>query len=454
MKQSAFTLLTPVTAGRVAALERLLDEIGDDIKGNPHLRFSRLERLHYASLFVVADGPPGPWLVFEGNVDGPTDAFLASLVDDAGDAVDKIFGHCVDYPSAGARDRPAVHAYLKAHDIGADTFYIAWPGRTVGDIRREQGLRDHIEQFLDEQDGAELRRRTPEDIRRSIGASLPDDMGWARSAAPVPFLVEHGRTVLSLLLAPPALTLRALVKAALGRSSTRRGRLLARITLVALLALVARVAGQLRAEEREDERRDRRRVPDWQTIYAHWTESEDLNGIVSREDRQEQNHMVSVTQVKPGWFRLATLRVILWAINLIARLTANKGTLGGISSIHFARWVITPDGKRLIFLSNFDGSWESYLNDFIDLAASGLTAVWTNTDNAVGFPRTTWLVRQGARDEPRFKAYARYSMVPTHVWYSAYPDISVANIDNNMRIRDGLFAPPDPSATEAWLRRL
>jgi hypothetical protein len=122
--------------------------------------------------------------------------------------------------------------------------------------------------------------------------------------------------------------------------------------------------------------------------------------------------------------------------------------------IHFARWVITPDGRHLIFLSNFDGSWESYLNDFIDLAASGLTAVWTHTDNAVGFPRTRWLVREGARDEARFKAYARFSMVPTNVWYSAYPDISVANIDNNMRIRADLVAPLDRSATEAWLRRL
>jgi hypothetical protein len=34
------------------------------------------------------------------------------------------------------------------------------------------------------------------------------------------------------------------------------------------------------------------------------------------------------------------------------------------------------------------------------------------------------------------------------------PDISVANIDNNMRIRADLVAPLDRSATEAWLRRL
>jgi hypothetical protein len=453
VRQSAFTILAPIADGHADDLARLLNEIGTDIKGNPHLRFAALDGLHYASLFVV-DGADGACLVFEGNVDGSATAFLRYLLDNAGEAVDKIFGHCIDYPSAGVGDRSAVHGYLKDHDIGANTFYVAWPGRTVEDIRREQRLREAIEQVLDEQDGPDLRRRTPEEIRRLIEAALPADLNWARRPAPVPFLVRHGQKVLSALLAPLVVTLLRLVKAALGRSSRPGRRLLARVGLVAIVASVGGALRQLRAEERDDERKDAQRVPDWQTVYAQWTETEDLRGIVSRENHQVQNHMVSVTKVKPGWFRLTLLKVVLWAINLIARLTSNRGSLAGISSIHFARWVITPDGKHLIFLSNFDGSWESYLNDFIDLAASGLTAVWTNTDNAVGFPRTRWLVGEGARDEARFKAYARFSMVPTNVWYSAYPDISVSNIDNNRHLRDGLSASLDTSATEAWLRRL
>ncbi|MBA2437086.1 MAG: hypothetical protein H0V52_01885 [Acidimicrobiia bacterium] len=452
MRQSAFTILAPITAGELGDLERLLNEIGDDIRGNPHLRFGTLEGLHYASLFVFADGADDACLVFEGNVDGPTDAFLQYLVDHAGDAVDTIFRHCAGYPPPGAR--PAVQRWLQAHDIGTTTFYVAWPGRTVGDVRREQQLRDHIERFLDEQEGAALRQRPPADLHRSIGASLPAELDWARTPAPTPFLVAHGQKVLNGVLASLAVALLKLVTAALGRSSPRARSRLARLATLTLAGLLAGAAARLRGEEGDDERRDAQRASDWQTTYAQWTETEDLNGIVSREDRQSQNHMVSVTRVKEGWFRLAALRLVLRIISLVARLTANKGSLGGISSIHFARWVITPDGRHLIFLSNFDGSWESYLNDFIDLAASGLTAVWTHTDNAVGFPRTRWLVREGARDEARFKAYARFSMVPTNVWYSAYPDISVANIDNNMRIRADLVAPLDRSATEAWLRRL
>lgn len=279
-------------------------------------------------------------------------------------------------------------------------------------------------------------------------------MTWARSARSRPFLVKYGNTVLRLGLAPPALGALWLLKAGASGASTRRRRFLARSIVVSALGLAGAAVRQLRKEETEDEGRDRERASDWQTTYARWTEEEELLGIVRREDVKVQNHMVSVTPIKDGRFRLLTLRLVLWVINLIARLTANKGSLGGISSIHFARWVITPGNKSLIFMSNFDGSWESYLNEFIDRAARGLTAVWSNTDNAVGFPRTKWLVTEGARDEARFKAYARFSMVPTHTWYSAYPDLTVSNIDNNMRIRQGLFASLDPAAIEAWLRRL
>ena len=53
------------------------------------------------------------------------------------------------------------------------------------------------------------------------------------------------------------------------------------------------------------------------------------------------------------------------------------------------------NGRRLLFLSNFDGSWENYLDDFIDKASIGLTGVWSNT---LKFPRTYFLVLGGASD--------------------------------------------------------
>ena len=100
--------------------------------------------------------------------------------------------------------------------------------------------------------------------------------------------------------------------------------------------------------------------------------------------------------------------------------------------------------------SNFDGSWENYLGDFIDKAAKGLTAVWSNT---AGFPRSRWLLLGGATDEHRFKAFARNSQIVTEVWYSAYKHLSVQNIINNSQIRKGLIGRQKPAETTEWLRR-
>ena len=102
-------------------------------------------------------------------------------------------------------------------------------------------------------------------------------------------------------------------------------------------------------------------------------------------------------------------------------------------------------------LSNFDGSWENYLDDFIDRASAGLTAVWSNT---VDFPRTRWLILGGARDGPRFKAAARDRQSYSNVWYSAYPELTVQQIDRNSAIREGLFGRATEATESAWLRNL
>ena len=164
-----------------------------------------------------------------------------------------------------------------------------------------------------------------------------------------------------------------------------------------------------------------------------------------------QNHLASIVPIKPGPFRRLTLRVVLFAINLLARLVYTKGRLGKLTSIHFAHWSIIDGGRNLLFLSNFDGSWESYLDDFIEKAHSGLTAVWTH---GVGFPRTRWLIRDGASDGDAFKAWARISQLPSLCWYQAYPHRSVQNIDTSSLLCDGLHGAMTPEEERAWTRAI
>jgi len=143
--------------------------------------------------------------------------------------------------------------------------------------------------------------------------------------------------------------------------------------------------------------------------------------------------------------------LVLWAVNLLARARATHGELSGIPSIHFAHWSMIDSGRRLLFLSNFDGSWENYLDDFIDKASTGLTGVWSNTLN---FPRTYFLIFGGAKDGPRFKAVARDGQSVTNAWYSAYRDQTVQGIDNNSTIRENLLKPLDKAKAAELLQRL
>jgi hypothetical protein len=58
------------------------------------------------------------------------------------------------------------------------------------------------------------------------------------------------------------------------------------------------------------------------------------------------------------------------------------------------------------------------------------------------------LLFKGARDEGAFKAWTRAYQVPTQVWYSAYPLLSVADVLKNARIRAllGSALTPERSA--------
>jgi hypothetical protein len=165
---------------------------------------------------------------------------------------------------------------------------------------------------------------------------------------------------------------------------------------------------------------------------------ETLTRMMALEDQIAQNHMGSLVIVKPGVLRGLALRAGLMGLGFYLRATQTEGYLASMRTIHFAHWAILSNGGRLVFFSNFDGSWESYLDDFIEKAHPGLTLAWTN---GVGFPPTSYLVLKGATNGRQFKAWARQSMAVTLFWFSAYKDLSVNQIERQYRIASGLRKP-------------
>ena len=174
-----------------------------------------------------------------------------------------------------------------------------------------------------------------------------------------------------------------------------------------------------------------------------------------------QNHLASLTYVKPGFLRRWYLRATLFVINLLSRFWFNRGELGGIPTILSARWVLIDRGRRLLFLDNYGGAWNSYLNEFIDMGAvKGLNAIWSNsyvkTADATkyAFPASRYYFWQGAQAERPFKAYVRQSQVETIVWYSAYPALSITNINMSTDLRQSLFKQLSDSDLDPVVHRL
>jgi hypothetical protein len=141
--------------------------------------------------------------------------------------------------------------------------------------------------------------------------------------------------------------------------------------------------------------------------------------------------------------------VALRGLDLASRHVFNHGSLAGVKTIHFAHWTKLDSGRRLIFASNYDGTVKSYNDDFIDKVWWGLNLVFSN---GVGWPKTVLLIWGGAQDEQAFKYYLRRHQIPTQVWYSAYPDLTAVNIDNNAKIRAGLVGSMSSEEAEQWLR--
>lgn len=199
-------------------------------------------------------------------------------------------------------------------------------------------------------------------------------------------------------------------------------------------------------------------------LWLRWLEKRDshhdappidereLRKMAKREDWIPQNHMGSIVSVKPGILRALLARVGHYGLGLVLRVVATDGYLGSMRTVHFAHWSFINNGSRLMFLSNFDSSWDSYLDDFIEKAHGGLTLAW---GGGVGFPATRFLVYDGASHGRQFKAWARHSMAVSRFWFSAYKKLTVDQIERNTRIAEGLRKKSlsDSEATK-WSRDL
>ncbi len=131
--------------------------------------------------------------------------------------------------------------------------------------------------------------------------------------------------------------------------------------------------------------------------------------------------MNAITPMKPWktWI-LRLLFFVLWNVKPL------QNDLINLSFIEFARWVILPRNRfpylgneqtkedlkydYLLFFSNFNGTWNQYIDAFSAVLSKGLNMIWRWSEK---FP--------GSVPVTPFKAYIAQVQFDTDYYYTAYP---------------------------------
>jgi hypothetical protein len=425
-------VVAPIDPRREAELRGLLASMNDAPgrvnAANALVPFGEFDTLHFARFVILDDKTQEDvrvygltvrtyplYLAFLGDFDGDSNAFLGKLVKRAGKGLQSIFSCCEGFAS----DTDLV-AWMKEHETPSTAAYVNWRGRTVRRVREEAALKKALDEYL-ERHAPALAGSPPREIfsklqqfvnaeksagRLALSDESPTPMGWwIRNAL-------H-------LIGVPLLFLLALP-------------LLIVITPILLIRL--------------------RRLEKTDVELCSRVDQAYSDALALLEDRDVTNQFNAMASRKPGLVRLWTLIGILATVDYAARHIVRHGRLGRIRTIHFARWVLLDGRQRGVFFSNYDGTVESYMDDFINKAGFGLNAIFCN---AIGYPRTNWLVLDGCADEQKYRNFLRRHTLPSQVWYKAYPGLTAIDLERNRRIREGLESSSmSEQETREWVALL
>ena len=378
---------------------------------NAVVPFRKFDQLHFARFVILKDETLNDitayglarveyptYLVFLGDVDGEAEDFLEKVAERAGSGLRNIFSHC-----AGFTESVDLLSWMKARNTAPATIYVNWIGRTVRQVDEEEALHQSLQRYTRE-NSETLRAISTRQVREMMKGFIAEEKKAGRITLtpekPTPFVWRLGN--LLHLVGVPLLLLAA-----------------APLLLLYLPFFLIKL----------------RRLETTDPEIAPRVDPAHADQLALLEDHDVTNQFSALGSLKPGLFRLSTISFLLWVIDYTTKHIYNRGRLARVSTIHFARWVFLDDKKRLLFASNYDGSLESYMDDFINKVGFGLNVVFSN---GLGYPRTNWLFLDGAKDEQKFKNFLRRHQLPTEVWYNAHPGLTVLDKRRNMLIRKGL----------------
>jgi hypothetical protein len=422
--QDGLTLLFDIREDRLQDLVQLLNKLSENIEENELMPYNKMQRIHFSRWVIMdattdVEGNPIPaHLLFESDYDGKESDHINEMLDFGMPGLIKIFRTCKGFPDKENVSRGEVLAFIQQHNAPKTGLFIGAWGRSVSEIRQEQKLYFAIEDYLDG-NREQLVKESPLQIRNKVRDYVwsKPDFAWSK--------------------VPPG-------KRSFRQNLLHYGELVYLLCCLVvlfpfLLVMVITALIMLRRQELKEPPTD------------HHLDKSKVSLLQKHEKFNLQNQFSAVGNIKPGTFRLRFLKKTLWMINRVSRYVFNKGKLATIPSIHFARWVFLDNHKRLIFISNYDGTSDQYLTDFVNKQPAPMSAIFCHM---MDFPKTKWLVLEGARDMKGFVAWARKKQIPSQVWYSAYKDLTVKNIIANTNVRVGLYGSMNEKKAQQWLNLL
>ncbi len=450
----SLTCLFDIDPQQLEELRKELDAAGDQITRTPDLNLDAVKSLQFfrVQIFPDPEDEHGPRLLFNTVYDGPLHDHLDELLAHIG----KWFGSLLSkYSQAKDTSNSALAELMLQHRVGENTLYLGFVLGSAEQIRQEHRLREMLGNFADQRIdvGKWGSNTSAESIRQELRAPVfglnddslpsgprPKSTLLARVCrlldmtkgflSPFSGLLYHG-DVWNWLLPPDIpqpLWWRVIVK-----------------TLLPLHYVYTYVPTQIYLNYVE-------RVESTEEFESVQVSPDEVEILLRREDHQTQNPLSACTVVRDSDARRSIVGRILRLGKDGSRHIWNYGRLAGIDTIHCARIMQIDGGRRLLFMSDYDGSWERYLIDFLTVGNFAVVPIFTNMR---GCPPTRRLLQITPKFAPRFLAFTRRSQMPVQVWYSAWPDLSMKNLLSNRRLRDGLFVESMSEADAAvWLREL
>lgn len=171
--------------------------------------------------------------------------------------------------------------------------------------------------------------------------------------------------------------------------------------------------------------------------------------------------MNAITPMKP--WKTPILKLFFLLLGAVKPL---QNDLKNLSFIHFARWVVIRRNQfphfgnkqpreelrydYLVFFSNFNGTWNQYIDAFSAVLSKGLDLIWRWSEKYPGSTPVT-----------AFKRYIALVQFDTDYYFNVYPRASTNDVKAALRVQDELDRFADASQAlspadfeKAWLEFL